>query len=330
MVTVCHTRLEHAGEVPGLLWLQKGVRVKKALSISGGSSKRDHKVVVTLLGQQVEIERRGTDGDYKEAARLFLEYDGKVDALGAGGLELGMQVFDRYYPMHSGMRVIKDVKKTPVTNGDGLKYILERRVMPYIQERIGDEIQPRRALICSAVDRFGMTMSFFDAGYAPEDVVFGDLMFALGLPIPVRGLKALERLARILLPVVSHLPMSVLYPTGEQQELHTPKFEKWYNWATVIAGDCIFIKHYSPHRMDGKTVVTNTTTARDIEIFRERGVRYLVTTTPRFEGGRTFGTNATEAALIAVSGKNRRLTHDELEDMLDELGFVPTILKLND
>jgi hypothetical protein len=82
--------------------------------------------------------------------------------------------------------------------------------------------------------------------------------------------------------------------------------------------------------MDGKTVVTNTTTAKDVEIFRGRGVRYLVTTTPRFSGGRTFGTNATEAALIAASGKGRRLTNDELIEILDELQFVPTILKLND
>jgi len=81
--------------------------------------------------------------------------------------------------------------------------------------------------------------------------------------------------------------------------------------------------------MDGKIVVTNTTTARDVEIFRERGVKYLVTTTPRFEGMRSFGTNATEAALIAVSGKGRPLTYAELDVLIDELKMEPTILKLN-
>ena len=45
---------------------------------------------------------------------------------------------------------------------------------------------------------------------------------------------------------------------------------------------------------------------------------------------RSFGTNATEAALTAASGKGRRLTYDELEDIVDEIKMVPTIEKLND
>jgi len=305
--------------------------VKRALSISVGSVKRDHEVVVSLLGHQVHIERKGTDGDFEKAAQLYREWDGRVDAFGVGGVDLGVTVFDRHYPFHDAVRLVKDVTKTPYTDGGGLKNTLERRVMPYVEERIGDEIQPKRALLCTGSDRFGMTLSFFDAGYKNEDVVFGDLMFGLGLPIPIRGgPQAIARLARILMPVVGHLPMSFLYPAGQEQEKHTPKFVKWYNWATVIAGDCVYVKRYSPPRMDGKIVVTNTTTTRDVEIFRERGVKYLITTTPRLEGGRSFGTNAMEAALIAAAGKGRCLSYDELEAILDELQMVPTIERLND
>jgi len=294
--------------------------VKRALSISVGSVERDHKVVVSLLGQEVEIERKGTDGDFDKATALFTEYDGKVDAFGVGGVDLGVNLGDVHYPLHDAIRLVKGITKTPYTDGGGLKNTLERRVIPFIEERIGDEIQPKRALNCVGADRFGLSCSFFDAGYKSEDVVFGDLMFALGL----------LRLTKLLMPIVGRLPMSFLYPTGTDQEKHTPKYVKWYNWATVIAGDCIYVKRYSPARMDGKIVVTNTTTARDVEIFRERGVKYLVTTTPRFEGMRSFGTNATEAALIAVSGKERPLTYAELDVLIDELKMEPTILKLND
>ena len=304
--------------------------MKKALSISVGSVERDHKVVVSLLGQEVEIERKGTDGDFDKAAALYAEYDGKVDAFGVGGVDLGVSLGDLHYPFYDALRLVKGVTKTPYTDAGGLKNTLERRVIPFIEERIGDEIQPKRALNCTGSDRFGLACSFFDAGYKAENVVFGDLMFALGLPIPIRGgPPALIRLVKILMPIVGRLPMSFLYPTGTDQEKHTPKYVKWYNWATVIAGDCIYVKRYSPPRMDGKIVVTNTTTARDVEIFRERGVKYLVTTTPRFEGMRTFGTNATEAALIAVSGKGRPLTYAELDMLIDELKMEPTILKLN-
>ena len=305
--------------------------IKTALSISVGSTKRDHVSVVSLLGHDVRVERKGTDGDFEVANQLYREWDGRVDAFGVGGVDLGVTIYDRHYPFYDALRVVAGVTKTPYTDGDGLKNTLERRVIPYIQERIGDEIESRRALVCTGADRFGMALSFFDAGYRNEDVVFGDLMFGLGLPIAIRGGPAnIVRLARILMPVVGRLPFSFLYPTGREQEKHTPKFVKWYNWATIIAGDCIFVKRYSPPRMDGKIVVTNTTTASDVELFRERGVRYLVTTTPRLEGGRSFGTNATEAALTAASGKGRRLTYDELEDILDETEMVPTIEKLND
>ncbi len=80
--------------------------------------------------------------------------------------------------------------------------------------------------------------------------------------------------------------------------------------------------------MEGKVVVTNTTTPNDVELFRQAGVKYLVTTTPVLEG-RSFGTNMMEAALIAASGKGRVLTHEELDELLDKLGFEPQLQELN-
>jgi hypothetical protein len=83
-----------------------------------------------------------------------------------------------------------------------------------------------------------------------------------------------------------------------------------------------------PDDMQGKVIVTNTTTPQDVEDFRKSGVKYLVTTTPVLEG-RSFGTNMMEAALVAVSGKNRPLTWDELSEMLDKLDFEPQLQELN-
>ena len=58
--------------------------MKRAVSISIGSSKRNKAVEVTLLGEKVSIERIGTDGDMEKAAHLYQEMDGKVDAFGVG------------------------------------------------------------------------------------------------------------------------------------------------------------------------------------------------------------------------------------------------------
>jgi hypothetical protein len=83
-----------------------------------------------------------------------------------------------------------------------------------------------------------------------------------------------------------------------------------------------------PDRLDGKVIATNTTTLADVEAFRQRGVRYLVTSTPRLEG-RSFGTNMMEAALVAVAGKGRPLATDELQEMLVRLDMKPTLQRLN-
>jgi hypothetical protein len=255
--------------------------MKRAVSISIGSSKRDKAVEVELLGEKVCIERIGTDGDMEKAARLYAELDGKVDAFGVGGADLGTMVADKWYPLYSVQKMVRYIKKTPVVDGAGLKNTLENRIAPLIESRIGSFVQPKRVLVTLGVDRWGMTKSFLDTGY---DCIFGDLMFGLGIGIPVRSEKSLKTLAALLMPIAGRLPFEWVYPTGEEQEKRTPKWGKYYDWGTVIAGDCHYIKRYMPDRLPGKVIATNTTTPADVEIFRQAGVRYLVTSTPVLEG----------------------------------------------
>jgi hypothetical protein len=300
--------------------------VKRAISISLGSRTRDKKVSITLLGEEITIERIGTDGDVQKAIQLYNEMDGNVDAFGVGGIDLGLTVAGRYYPLYDAQQLVAGVRQTPVVDGGGLKITLERGIAQFIEQEIGDEVQPKRVLITSGVDRYGSALSFDEAGY---DMIVGDLGFALGIPIPIRSLRGLHVVARIVAPLAGRLPLEFLYPTGEKQEQIVPKYGKWYNWATVVSGDCLYIKHHMPDRLDGKVIATNTTTPADVEAFRERGVRYLVTSTPRLEG-RSFGTNMMEAALVAIAGKGRPLTTDELDNMLKRLGLKPTLQRLDE
>jgi hypothetical protein len=297
--------------------------MKHAVSISIGSSKRDKAVELDLLGETVRIERIGTDGDMDKAAQRFAELDGKVDAFGVGGADLGVLVDGKWYRLYGAEPLVRYIKQTPVVDGVGVKNTLERRVAQFIDQNI--KVEPKRVLFTAGVDRWGMSQSFLQAGY---DCVFGDLMFALDIPIPIKGEAALKRAASLLMPIVGRMPFKMLYPTGAEQEKNTPKHGKWYNWATVIAGDCHFIKRYMPANLNGKIICTNTTTPADVEAFRKAGVSYLVTTTPVMDG-RSFGTNMIEAALVAASGKGRKLTDAELTELIDTLGFAPQLQKLN-
>jgi len=300
--------------------------MKRAVSISLGSSKRNKAVTVNLLGEQVSIERIGTDGDMEAAARKYQELDGQVDAFGVGGADLGLLVDTKWYPLYSVNKMVRFVKQTPIVDGTGLKITLEKKVAPFLDAHLRDYINARgrKAFIMTGADRWGLTRSFLDAGY---ECTFGDFMFSLGLPIPVHTDRALKALAALVMPIAGRLPFEWVYPIGEKQEERKPKYPKWFHWATVVAGDCHYIKRYMPDDMHGKVVATNTTTAEDVALFRQCGVKYLVTTTPVLEG-RSFGTNMMEAALIAASGKGRVLTHAEYAEMLDQLGFEPQLQEL--
>lgn len=301
--------------------------MKRAVSISLGSSKRDKAVEVELMGEKVSIERIGTDGDMEKAAQLFGELDGKVDAFGVGGADLGLMVDDKWYPLYSVEPMIRLVKITPVVDGAGLKNTLENRVGEFIDAKINDHVQRlgKKALLTAGADRWGLTKSFVDNGY---ECVFGDLMFGLGIPIAIKNTETLKRFAALLMPIAGRLPFKWIYPTGEKQEKRIPKWESYYEWATVIAGDVHYIKRHMPERLDDKVIVTNTTTLADVELFRSAGVKYLITVTPVLDG-RSFGTNMMEAALVAVSGKGRTLDREELNQMLDQFGFEPELQELN-
>ncbi|MEM7335220.1 MAG: quinate 5-dehydrogenase [Chloroflexota bacterium] len=298
--------------------------MKKVVSISLGSKKRDFQDEIELLGEKISVKRVGVDGDSQKAKALFEELDGQVDVLSVGGIDLFVQFGTKRYSIRAAQQLVKNVTKTPIVDGTGLKNTLERHVVHALVEQLGDRFTQGRVLLTAATDRYGMTQSFVEHAY---EVVFGDLMFTVGLPIPVRSFATFNRVASLLTGPVTKLPISMLYPTGQEQETIVPKFEKWYQWATVIAGDCHFIKRHMPDDLSGKVILTNTTTPADRELFRQRRVRYLMTTTPVING-RSFGTNLLEAAITAVSGRNRPLTFAELNEIIQTLGLTPQVHSL--
>lgn len=296
--------------------------MKRAVSISLGSSKRDKKVVVCFNGQDIQVERVGMNGDVAKARQMYLDLDGKVDAFGVGGVDLYLRLDKREYPLRAALKLVSGVTQTPLCDGRGLKHTLERRVFELAKPHLG-EVHFKQAFVPLAVDRLGLSEAISEVA---ERTVFGDLMVALGVPLPVHGIPAFKRVLRVMLPIVSYFPMSMLFYGSDGAE-HEPKYVKYFEKSDLLAGDFLFMRKYMPKNLSGKTVVTNTTTEDNIQLLRERGVKTIITTTPRYEG-RSFGTNMLEAALTAYAGKGRRLTDAELNSLIDELGLKPTVINL--
>jgi hypothetical protein len=300
-------------------------RLLRVVSVSLGSAKRNHSVEVEMLGRRLSIERIGVDGDYNKACAMITRLDGEVAAIGLGGTDLYLVAGRKRYVIEESRRLAESAKITPVVDGSGLKNTLERETIRWLAER--GELTGKSVLLASAVDRFGMAEAFAEAGC---QTVFGDLMFGLGLPIPIRSIRTVRVLAPICLPILRRLPIRLLYPTGSKQESGKPRHRKFYEWADIVAGDFNYIRRYMPPRMDGKMIVTNTTTADDVALLRDSGVATLITTTPEFEG-RSFGTNVMEGVLIALAGKRpEQMQPEDYIDLLRRLGWQPRVVRLTE
>lgn len=160
--------------------------MKHVISVSLGSSKRDAKTVVKLGKKECLIERVGTDGDKEEALRLFAKWRGKVDAFGLGGTDLYIYAGDKRYTFRESKKFLEAAGKTPLFDGSGLKLNLEKKILRYLYEKRIVDLGKAKVLLVCGVDRIGMAQAFSRYG---SKVVFGDLMFGLGWPLPIRKLK---------------------------------------------------------------------------------------------------------------------------------------------
>ena len=300
--------------------------MKSVVSVSLGSSSRDHRAEATLLGERFDISRVGTDGKLDVAIGMVHELDGKVDAIGLGGIDVYLYAGRHRYALRDGLRLLEAAKITPIVDGSGLKNTLEREAVRFMQDELSIDLRGKHVLMVSALDRFGMAQALVDAG---ADVLFGDFIFALDKDMPVRGLHEFEALAEKYLPDACKLPFQFFYPTGKKQEKPPePKYPRYYEEAEIIAGDFHFMRQFMPERLDGKIVLTNTVTERDVNDLGARGVKTLITTTPEL-AGRSFGTNVLEAALLALLGKKwSDVEPADYERLLRELRLRPRVVEL--
>ncbi len=306
--------------------------MKRVVSVSLGSPKGDKKVTAKLMGEDFEISRVGTNGDMKKFAEMVREIDGKVDAIGLGGIDLYLYAAGgKRYTIRDAAKLASNAKISPVVDGSGIKNTLERETIEWLNREGIINFAEKKVLVVCGVDRFGMAEA---VSRLAKTTVFGDLMFSIGVPIPIRSYSGLNMVARTLLPIVCTLPFQWLYPTGEKQEKITPKYENWFRWADVIAGDYKIIGRFMPPpesgALAGKTVITNTLTAQDVENLKTRGVKTLITSTREFDG-RTFATNVLEGICITLAGKRpEQMSPQDYLDTLKKMDWAPTVREMVD
>lgn len=299
--------------------------MKHIVSVSLGSSKRDHAFETDFMGESFRIERIGTDGDWDKAIQLIRDLDGKIDAFGMGGIDLYIYLGGKRYVIKDAMKLVKEARQTPMVDGSGLKNTLERKCILDVQKEGIYDLRSKNVLMVCGVDRFGMAEAFEEVG---ARLTLGDFIYTVGIPLPLHSLKVLGFLGKIVAPRIVNMPFDKLYPTGSEQDVIIPKHSKYYYKADVLAGDFNYIKRYLPEKLKGQVVITNTTTREDMITLKERGISKVITTTPDM-GGRSFGTNVIEALIISLVGKSiEEISPEDYYTMLKELDLKPGVVDL--
>ena len=301
---------------------------KEIVSISLGPASRDYEFSTQMLHQEVHVRRFGSDGDVGRARELVAQFDGQVDAIGLGGMNLYFKVGRRTYIHQQIQQIASAARTTPVVDGIHLKNTLERWAMGQIAQEQPGIFAHRRLFVISGIDRYGMAQVL--SSYT-DQILFGDPIFQLNLPTALRSLKQLERYAGLVMPALCRAPYGKLCPVGLEQDLRTPRGTKYFNRAHIIAGDFAYIHRFAPDNLRGKTVITNSLSADDVEDLRARGVESLITITPPLSDEYPFvGANVLEAILVSFMDRPlAEVREDDYLNLVARSELAPHITVLN-
>jgi hypothetical protein len=296
---------------------------KVILSISLGASTRDHESEFSAGGHTFRLLRKGTDGSLQEAVNLIRQMDGKVDAFSLGNGAFYLAVNRNRYAFRQFAPLRKAARLTRFADGSRVKGILNEMAIRSLKAS-GIVLEGMKTYHMGAVERFGQAKSLTQSKC---NVVFGDFLFGMGLQ--VKSLKAIERISTVCLPVITRLPQNWLFPVVKEEPVSPNKYRKHLAEADFIVGDFSRIKGYLPEDLEDKIIMTNITTPQDVDDLQRRGLKMLITTTPRING-RSFGINIIEAMLFALIRKPLdQITDSELYNLIERIGVKPGIEILN-
>ena len=301
---------------------------KEIVSVSLGPSSRDYAFTTELFGEKIHVRRVGADGNIQRARELVAQFDGQVDAIGLGGMNVYFRVGHRTYTHRQIQQVASIAQATPVVDGANLRNTLERWAIGQVAREHPGIFSHKRVFVVSGIDRYGMAQVL---GTYTHQIEFGDPIFHLNLPFALRSFRQLDRYASLVLPVLCRAPYGRLCPVGREQDLRTPRGVKQFRHAHIIAGDYVYIRRFAPEDLRGKTVITNALSAADLQDLKERGVESLITITPPFSDERPFvGTNVIEAILVSFIDRSPdQITEDDYLNLVARGELEPRVTTLN-
>jgi predicted amino acid dehydrogenase len=299
-------------------------RVKRVVSISLGPAEMDCRFRQRFLGETVQIERIGTDGDARRAAELIREQRDTVDAIGLGRVAEHYTVGTDHFLRPETRKLEKLAGETPITSGSRLRQIVQEWTLRSAQAELGNIFNNARVLFLSGTlnYRLAAVMSEFT-----DNLSFADPIAQFGLPNLLTSLRALELYA-----AGSH---PVLRLGGGRDRMPSVAPFRFFNHlllrravrdAQVVVAPYEQLQHYGREELEGKTVITSTVSAAREAELRDKGVRLVLDCSIQVLK-ETVGLNLVEALIMAVLEKpSAEINHDDFLEIFADLNLGPRII----
>jgi predicted amino acid dehydrogenase len=296
--------------------------MKKVVTVTLGSSKKDFEFKTKFLGQDFSVRRFGADKDSSKAWELMRRQQANADAIALSDMPDHYHVGLRTVINKKSQHLMQVVTRVPVTTGASLRRLLQVRAVRHVQKELGQYFNNNLVLFLSGMRNYDMAVALSDY---TGNLSFADPVFHAASPVLLSSLDQLELFAKgkELLPDV--VPGEFL-----KSVLGTLKNKIVANAVAkshVIVGTFREIQAVaSGGNLEGKTLITSAVDDEAFAFFAKHKVNLAVDVTPKLFD-RVVGISTITAMILAATGKSEsELTDHDLEEIIHELDIKPRLL----
>ena len=303
--------------------------MKKVVSVSLGSSSKDHNFQTRFLGKDFAVSRVGADGDSGKAWELLRRHQSDADAIGLGMIQDHFDIGSRRHVHKETERLLKVVTRVPVTTGASLRRLLQVRAVRHVQRQLGKYFNNNLVLFLNGIVNYDMARAMSD--YTPN-LKFADAVLDTGSPVVLTSLDQLELYARGAQIAGSVIPRAAI-PSRQlaklpglsalRKEILNREMAKCH----VIVGTFDDLATFgTPESLEGKTLITSAIDDDRLEFFKDCGVNLVVDVSPKLFDT-VVGLNTIEAMILAaLDTTSEELGDHDLEEIIEELKIEPRLL----
>lgn len=296
--------------------------MKKVITVTLGSSKKDFEFKTRFLGQEFSVQRLGADRDSSKAWELMRRQQANADAIALSDTVDHYHVGLRTVVNKESQRLMQVVTRVPVTTGASLRRLLQVRAVRHVQKELGHYFNNNLVLFLSGMRNYDMAVALSEY---TRNLSFADPVFHAGSPLLLTSLEQLEIYAKGKELIPDIVPGEFL-----KSVLKTVKNKIVANAVArshVIVGTFREIQAVAAGgNLEGKTLITSAIDDEALAFFTKHKVNLVVDVSPKLFD-RVVGISTITAMILASMDKPESEVSDhDFEEIINELDIKPRLL----